>query len=103
MTIAESQINAPEIVELPPGMAEEAILYHQAVRHFWKREVMEGLLAPYLESRFSFWSLAGAYGLSGNSEVMKAALNPQVSARDADIKLRIREEESRRTAIFDSI
>jgi len=103
MTIAESQINAPEIVELPAGMAEEAILYHQAVRHFWKREVTEGLLAPYLESRFSFWSLAGAYGLSGNSEVMKAALNPQVSARDADIKLRIREEESRRTAIFDSI
>jgi hypothetical protein len=103
MSIAESQINAPEVVELPSGMAEEAILYHQAVRYFWKREVTEGLLAPYLESRFTFWSIAGAYGLSGNSEVMKAALNPQVTARDADIKQRIREEETRRTAIYNTI
>ena len=63
----------------------------------------EGLLAPYLESRFTFWSIAGAYGLSGSSEVMKAALNPQVNARDADIKQRIREEETRRTAIYNTI
>jgi hypothetical protein len=103
MSIAESQINASEVVELPSGMAEEAILYHQAVRHFWKREVTEGLLAPYLESRFTFWSIAGAYDLSGKSEAMKAALNPQVNARDADIKQRIREEETRRTAIYNTI
>jgi hypothetical protein len=34
---------------------------------------------------------------------MKAALNPQVNARDADIKQRIREEETRRTAIYNTI
>ena len=84
-------------------MAEEAILHHQAVRQFWTRDVPEGLLNPYLESRFSFWCIASAYSISGLSEKMKLELNPKFIARDADVRRRIQEEEERRTAIFDSI
>jgi len=103
MCIAETEVSKPETLELPPGMAEEAILHHQAVRQFWTRDVPEGLLNPYLESRFSFWCIASAYSISGLSEKMKLELNPKFIARDADVRRRIQEEEERRTAIFDSI
>lgn len=99
ISIADVEIGRTDELKLPPGLAEEAILHHEAVRHFWTKEVSEGLLAPYLESRLTFWSLTGAYRIAGASQQMKAHLEPNFIERDVDVRRRIREEEDRRATI----
>lgn len=103
VSIANDMISNSEELELPKGLAEEALLHHHDVRDFWIREVPEALLAPYLESRLSFWSLAGAYGIAGASQQMKKYLEPKFLERDADVRARIREEEARRASVISEL
>jgi hypothetical protein len=79
------------------GLTQEAVTKRQAIYKFWRKDIIESLTTPYLNSsNTAFYCIGAPYAMVGASQRMRDQLSEIIRATDEKIRRLIREEQERR-------